>query len=306
MFQAPLALYCNVQSGSKSILSQGGCLLLMYRIGELSYMQQVRPWGSTTRSLEKHLPTTAPSQIPLISDSTIGPLQYLPEYLLLQHTHTSTATPTNTLSVIPSLTPTTTPTIGPAETPTVNPTTPPSVPTNTATPTTPPATPTVPSGSNTGFLRDELGQGIPDVAVYAFKSSPSSSVTKNSTERGVSSTITDQDGRYIFMTLSAGSYRLEPDLTGYAFQPPAIVVDEGGSAPTISMMPVNLNDDGCSRTNVSSVVVSADPKVQALEQFLLSSIERFSAKANTRLRGREARILKDSLNRAEADVDNRY
>jgi hypothetical protein len=191
-----------------------------------------------------------------------------------------------------------------APTPTPVPT---STPTSTPIPvatTAPTASPTIPSGSVAGRLVDQNGNGVPNVVMYISKLEPEPSDTSASSNgQRVASTITDENGNYSFDGLEPGSYQIEPNLTGFTFEPPVVSVTDGNAAPAIAAVPVNLNDAGCLRTNVAAAIVASDDRATKLANFSLSSIERFLERAE-RLTPTERKRLRRSLKSAQVNLES--
>ncbi len=192
----------------------------------------------------------------------------------------------------PPATPTPTPTATPTTTPTATPTAQP-----TATPT---GTPTpAPDGVIAGRLVDQNGQPVAGVVVYLFRS-------ENGSEQGVRSAVTDADGNYSFSNLADGEYRLEPNMTGFTFQPPSIVIGDGQQAADIIAAPVDLHDTGCRRRDVASRVVTRDARARKLLQYILrrtAAYEKNAGKAGERKREKLLKTLVKAAETAQGDFN---
>ncbi len=218
-------------------------------------------------------------------------------------THTSTPTPTATASHTPTQTmtpvPTATLTFVPTETHTPAPT---SIPTGTAT-----ITPTVAPGMISGRLVDSNGNGVPNVVVYLSQTSSQSEAAANAaSSQPQASALTDSNGQYAFSNLTPGTYKVEPDLTGYTFEPPTVSVGDGNIAPPIAALPVDLNDEACNRKNVADRIVAADAKAADLLEFARSASRYLAAQGQKRLSRRASKELSKSLSNAETRLDRNF
>lgn len=244
-------------------------------------------------------------------------------------TATQTATPTNspipTFTTTPLATNTSTPTVANTATSISTPTAtftsthtatpaPSASPTSAASPTTSPvptaiptATPTLAGGQLAGHVYDENGFGIPNVVVYLYqRRTGDDTQTKDSGDTGALSSLTDIDGRYFFHDVPAGLYKVQPDLTGYVFEPSTVSVPAGEPAPPIAAIPIELNDEGCGRQERQTEIVNADEYARALYRKAGRMAQKYRSQGQKRLSKADRQRFFAALSRASSRLDARF
>ena len=142
--------------------------------------------------------------------------------------------------------------------------------------------------------------------IYLFAQNPaevrSLDATATQTDEGSLSATTDADGQYVFNEIPTGVYRVEPNMTGYSFEPSAVSIGTGYSAPAIVANPVPLHDEGCTRAEFGGTVVATDAKSRAQREFALSKADTYISMAKRKLRGKAQSALIKALMRSQAQI----
>jgi len=128
-----------------------------------------------------------------------------------------------------------------------------------------------------------------------------------SEEFGTLSTLTDDDGRYFFEDVPKGTYRVNPNLTGYTFEPPTVSVGSGSSAPILEAIPVETKDERCAKTSKVSDILESDRKGRELLLFTLQEADNgIDAVRRSNVDQKAADALARSLERASLLAQRSY
>jgi hypothetical protein len=179
-------------------------------------------------------------------------------------------------------------------------------------PNTPVATASPPTGSPelSGRILDEQGQPLANVVVYLYRrqgvSDPKNDHGGNAHDTATADALTDIDGRFIFAGLVADSYRIQPRLTGYAFDPPALVARPGDDVPLIQALPLDLHTDGCHESKRMDAVTSSDSRSRDLLQFGLDLMDQFQKDAAACLSMQRAKVFSQVLSRTSGALRATY
>jgi hypothetical protein len=226
----------------------------------------------------------------------------------------NTATPTPTSSLTPSVTNTPTATVTPTSTSKATPimTNTPTVtatltytittsPTETPSPT-PTPTPTVAATQLRGRILLTNGEPAVGILVRLFASGSTVSSDRPPSDLNGLSTVTDEFGNYTFENLVTGTYRVEPDLIVFAFEPAEVMLDAGTSSPPIEALPIQGPIDQFTRIDKAAVIAEADTNARALGEIGLQLSTVYAAVAKERLRAPNRNYFIKSLRSATVRV----
>lgn len=184
-------------------------------------------------------------------------------------------------------------------------------PTPTPTPT-PDVTPTpiVSEGNIEGDISGDQGEPITNAVVYIFQQMPTSNSATAlvSGLKGMSSVLTDSDGKFLFQQLTSGTYTIIPNSNGYTFNPTSLQSSDGAYAGSILATTNNLYSTGCTVTQAGEQIVASDAKAAALLSFIKRKVAIYSTMANQRkgLAPKRRDALIASLQQAEARAENTF
>ena len=115
-----------------------------------------------------------------------------------------------------------------------------------------------------------------------------------------------ENGVYTFNNIPPAVYRIQPDLTGFVFEPSTVAVSEAGVSPEFQAVPIDLQDEGCLRTDYRVRVVQTDEKSHALLTFAQGRVRSYLQLAAERLQLTERDALVISLDQAMSQVQFVY
>ncbi len=146
------------------------------------------------------------------------------------------------------------------------------------------------------------------ILVRLFNSGPTTSSDSTSSDLDGLSTVTDEFGNYSFENLSTGTYRVDPDLIGFTFEPAEVTLDAGIPSPDIEAIPIPGPTDQCTRVNKASVIAEADTNARALSDIGLQLSSDYMAIAKNRLnaprRGYFVKSLRSALLKVRRSLQN--
>lgn len=184
-------------------------------------------------------------------------------------------------------------------------------PTPTPTPT-PDATPTpvVSEGNIEGDISGNQQEPITDAVVYLFQQMPTSNSAAPlvSNLKGMSSILTDADGKFLFEQLTSGTYTIVPNSNKYTFNPTSLQSSDGAYAGSISATTNNLYSTGCTVTQTGEQIVASDAKAVALLNFIKRKVATYTTMANKRkgLAPKHRDALIASLQQAETRAESTF